>query len=551
MGRDGNVDHGRDLWRELGFEGGQVGEFSGLEQGLQVFGQGGLAGMVGRQIEQSHHQAAGRLRVQGSIDGLPGLGIGTAREQGVPIDQVTQGLRLLLQRADDVAIIDQMSAVRAFCPDARQGDHRRWAEEAFQPVVEQVNLDLAADQPGWDGIEDAIDSDGAVAGDRRRQLGEIGGPARRQVSELLVLGSNEGSPTGVVPIADAPHEAPVLVDAGKVGAAALHQLLLDAAFDVPVGRLDTAILVGLARVVAGGGHAVVPAQLVIAPGEVGLGIAIEVLEGRGQRVGAVFRRCFAELPQRLLQSLGDRAETLAAKDHPRMLPAAVDQAKMVESVRERFAGDGHAEIVGDGEVGQTLSPRLVPLREIHLLVFAMPGPPCPNAPFQRPANSVRHGVGAILLLQRLEDGDRHHALVDAQQFLGPGPYRGQGIFPGPPSSRRLALRRRRRIVVDLPRRPFGKTSDRRRGGLRQVGSFCHVQSYLSVGDVKARHHAHVVLRKTDMADTTFGTDRQGRPPQKQGGSVAPPPARARLRSGLSPSLRLALAGGHTGNHSCR
>ncbi len=81
------------------------------------------------------------------------------------------------------------------------------------------------------------------------------------------------------------------------------------------------------------------------------------------------------------------------------------------------------------------------------------------------------------------------------------------------------------------------------------GSFCHVQFYLSVGDVKAGHLARVVLRKTDTASTTFGTDRQGRTTRKREGSVAPSPARARLRLGYARSSAVFRSGINI-SHSC-
>ena len=50
----------------------QIGQFPAIEKDLQALGQGGFAGMVGRQAKQPHHEAAGRLRRQSGIDGLPG-----------------------------------------------------------------------------------------------------------------------------------------------------------------------------------------------------------------------------------------------------------------------------------------------------------------------------------------------------------------------------------------------------------------------------------------------------------------------------------------------
>jgi hypothetical protein len=48
----------------------------------------------------------------------------------------------------------------------------------------------------------------------------------------------------------------------------------------------------------------VPAQVAVAPGEIKLGVAVEVFESRRQRVGSVLARD-AQLPKRVLQAFGD------------------------------------------------------------------------------------------------------------------------------------------------------------------------------------------------------------------------------------------------------
>ena len=58
-----------------------------------------------------------------------------------------------------------------------------------------------------------------------------------------------------------------------------------------------------------------------------------------------------------------------------MLEAGKDQAKMVEPVIERPTGDGDAEIVHDGEIGQPKPARLVTLTEYHLLLRPVNGAP--------------------------------------------------------------------------------------------------------------------------------------------------------------------------------
>src|ERR1019366_5760455 len=59
----------------------------------------------------------------------------------------------------------------------------------------------------------------------------------------------------------------------------------------------------------------------------------------------------SEIPQRVLQALGDSRKALAAEDHCGMIPAAVGQPEMIQAMREGLAGDGDVEAVGDGALG--------------------------------------------------------------------------------------------------------------------------------------------------------------------------------------------------------
>ena len=90
----------------------------------------------------------------------------------------------------------------------------------------------------------------------------------------------------------------------------------------------------------------------------------------------------AEMPQRVLQTLRERREALAAEHHPGMGEARPGEAEVIEHVIERLTGDGHAERSHTGEVGQALPARLVLLAEDHLLLGAVLGAPHADPPFQ-------------------------------------------------------------------------------------------------------------------------------------------------------------------------
>src|SRR5207244_2412074 len=85
-------------------------------------------------------------------------------------------------------------------------------------------------------------------------------------------------------------------------------------------------------------------------------------------------------------SLRRRRKSLASENHPHMLPAAAGQPEMVQAMRERLAGDGDAEAVGDGEIGQRLAARIMALGEVNLLILAVQGAPSCDATLEGSAD---------------------------------------------------------------------------------------------------------------------------------------------------------------------
>ena len=77
------------------------------------------------------------------------------------------------------------------------------------------------------------------------------------------------------------------------------------------------------------------AQLLVAPGEVLLGLTIEIAERRRQAVAAVLLRHAAQRPQRVLQAFGQRHEALAAEHDMGMLEARECQPEVIEPMIER------------------------------------------------------------------------------------------------------------------------------------------------------------------------------------------------------------------------
>src|SRR6266852_4749293 len=120
--------------------------------------------------------------------------------------------------------------------------------------------------------------------------------------------------------------------------------------------LDRTVLVRDTRIVARRRHAVMGAQLLVAPGQVLLGIPMEVAERRRQAVAAMLAWHTAQRPQRALKAFRERHKTFAAEYHMGMLKTGERQPEVIKSVSKRRASDRDAERAHVGEVGQTHPP---------------------------------------------------------------------------------------------------------------------------------------------------------------------------------------------------
>ncbi len=99
------------------------------------------------------------------------------------------------------------------------------------------------------------------------------------------------------------------------------------------------------------------------------------LVGRGRQiVAAQDRRHAAERPQRALDAGDQRLKRLPERDrHPR--PVAVTEHELEQQVRERIAGDRHAEVGRMREIDRRLATGHGDLLEEHLGLDAVPRPP--------------------------------------------------------------------------------------------------------------------------------------------------------------------------------
>ena len=125
----------------------------------------------GPQGEQPDHGATRQARRPSGEQRVPGAPERLAWEQLVAIDEIEQRARLALQRMNDVPVIDHVHRGRGFDaapirdPAARQGQNRRAAEQALQPIVVEAHAQSVSDQARWHRVEHVAQQKAAVAGD--------------------------------------------------------------------------------------------------------------------------------------------------------------------------------------------------------------------------------------------------------------------------------------------------------------------------------------------------------------------------------------------------
>lgn len=89
---------------------------------------------------------------------------------------------------------------------------------------------------------------------------------------------------------------------------------------------------------------------------------------------------------------------------------------MKEPMVEALAGDGHVQIVRDGEIQEALPADLVMLWEEDLLLAPIQGPPPGNPALEGPPDAIGDGGLPELVLQGLENGDGEDARILSSSF---------------------------------------------------------------------------------------------------------------------------------------
>ena len=156
------------------------------------------------------------------------------------------------------------------------------------------------------------------------------------------------------------------------------------------------------------------------------------------------------MPQRVLQTLRQRREALAAEHHPGMGEARLGETEVIEHVIQRLPGDSHAERPHAGEVGQALPARLMLLAEDHVLFGTVLGAPDADPPLQgTPHPRAELGTAAHQLLEHADRADARTVLENRHDVRFEDI--GQRIRPSPAARLALSGRRYGKVAALLKR----------------------------------------------------------------------------------------------------
>jgi hypothetical protein len=348
------------------------------------------------------------------------------REQLGPVAVVGERPRLADQGVDHVAVVDLVLALAA---QPRHLLDRPLRVMNLDLVRGQPDLDPLADQPAGHRVGVAQHVDGAAAVHAHLEAPGRLQAGRRQPAQqrqLLV----EALLAALVELAEQrPQEAGVLIPALEVAAAAEHQRLAQGALEAVVALLAVAVLVRLPDVDGLRLQAVVPQQGLVALREL---LVAARRHGGTHAVGAVELRHAAELPQGVLQALGQALVALREADGAG-LPVGVGQHEVIDHVVERLAADGDAEVAAAGEVAGAEAAGVVDLVEEHLLLRPLLCAPGLDAALQGAELAVGEAPGEAAL-QVFEQRLGLQAGVEFEALGHLGPELGEGVGARAPVS---------------------------------------------------------------------------------------------------------------------
>src|SRR5271168_391393 len=220
-----------------------------------------------------------------------------------------------------------------------------------------------------------------------------------------------------------------------------------------------------------------------------------------------------ERPQRVLHAASQRRVALAAEHHLGMLPGGIRQNEVIETVRQRLAGDTDAKLGHVGEVRQALLARRVVLTEYHLARSSVFGTPCADTALQGAAEPIpiARGMAPLHLVQHHHrpyagTGDQHRqdvALPQAAERVGDLP---------PQGSLGTLLGRQPRIALNPAASALAEAGLGGSDTLGMVATELHIHSQLLIGGGASGHVGpRFGNRRPDTARTHAATRDHGNP----------------------------------------
>jgi len=209
--------------------------------------------------------------------------------------------------------------------------------------------------------------------------------------------------------------------------------------------LDVAVLVALPGIDRLRLHPILLHQSVVSPREE---LAARRLHRQAHPIGPMLGRHATQGPHRILKAVTETLETLR-KTQRHVFPVRVRQHEVIDQVRERLAGNCHAQIGQVREVRSAQPAGQMLLREEHLLVRPARGSPMFDPPLQRPQLPLGEPP-RIAALQFFEQGLGFPPRPLFEQNLDFAPNLGERIVARSPGPLHNSLRGK---LIRVPIRP--------------------------------------------------------------------------------------------------
>lgn len=126
--RRGNMHERRTrrVGGDRGASGIEIGNTTRVDDGVEMIGKLRLAGVSGGHMEEADIDAAGLARIEVRVELCPGTPEGGAREEVVAEHRMTEGLRLLHECMNEMAVVHHpQERAPALEVPARHGEHGR------------------------------------------------------------------------------------------------------------------------------------------------------------------------------------------------------------------------------------------------------------------------------------------------------------------------------------------------------------------------------------------------------------------------------------------